>query len=96
MRDHQCVVDLFMRHNDWKSIYIESWLNYQKLGFRKFSDYLLLKDMNKYFNMQRGENVGYCDAWPVLKFGEPMQEAVPLRGIKEIINHLKSKDLVQF
>lgn len=93
IRDHLCVVDLYLKHNEWRSQYIQAWMNYQKLGYRKFSDYLLLKDMIKFFGTSK---IAKDQQWPVMRFGEPMNEAVAVRGLKQIINFIRQKDLIRY
>ena len=39
---------LYMVHDDWKSQYIYSILNYQKIGFRRISDLVILDHQSYY------------------------------------------------
>ena len=52
-RDHLVEVTLYMKHDDWKSQYIYSVMNYQKLGFRPVSDYAFLDSAIYNFDLKK-------------------------------------------
>jgi hypothetical protein len=59
-----------MKHNEWKSQYIYSLLNYQKLGFTPVSDYSFLKTAAKYFQVTNKKD---SERFPIMKFSMPLQ-----------------------
>lgn len=36
-------INLYMKHDEWQSQYINAILNYQKIGFRRVSDMVMLE-----------------------------------------------------
>lgn len=42
-----------MKHDEWKSQYIYLLMNYQQMGFTRISDYIFLKDMEKFLGLHK-------------------------------------------
>ena len=64
LQDHLVELTLYMRHNNWKSQFIYSLLNYNKLGFKIVSDYAFL-DSSSYMLGLR--DLKDSERWPTIR-----------------------------
>ena len=71
-------IRLYMVHDDWKSQYIYSILNYQKVGFRRTSDLAIL-DKQSYILELRALNEE--ERWPAAKILVGLQPKIILKGV---------------
>ena len=92
-REHLVELTLYMSHDQWKSQYIYSIMNYQKLGFRPVSDYVFLDSALYTYNLKK---VAKDQRWPLLRFSMPVQEPVVVKGHEEIFEFLYSNSLFRF
>lgn len=72
-----------MRHDCWKSQYINAVLNYEKIGFKRVSDLSLLDSTSYHLDLRE---IPEQQRWPVSKISIALDPNIILKGVDEIYN----------
>lgn len=70
-----------MRQDCWKSQYIYSMLNYNRLGFRRISDLVFLDRASYFLKLRKVKDE---ERWPSIKVVIGLQPKIILSGVNPI------------
>ena len=82
-------ITLYMRQDCWKSHFIDLVMNYNKLGFRRVSDLVMLDRASYFLELRK---IKEEERWPAVRITVALQPKVILNGIDPIFDFFKSNN----
>ena len=82
-------INLYMKHDCWKSQFVNLFLSYQQLGFRRISDLEFLDRASYFLEL---DHIKGDEKWPAIKVVVALEPKVVLTGMDPIFDYFRKND----